>query len=393
MVTVEVARRIIMSQAPLMPAEFRRLEHAIGACLAADALAADDYPRMDVSAMDGYAVGDALGPWREVGSIAAGAVLGKRLALGECARIFTGADVPEGTHAVVMQERVRIAETERVISVEGEVPIGANIRRRGESFRAGELLLPKGERLTAAAVGLLACSGLDEVMVVVEPVVAVVRTGSEFVEAGEDGKGLIHSSNERMMVAAIRSAWMHTEEPPFTAGDDVQEIRSVLSAALSDSDAVITTGGVSVGEHDRMREALEAMGAVIHFHGVKQKPGKPMLFATVEGKPVFALPGNPRAVLVCWYAYVLPFLRTMQGALSIPHAESGLPLAHAVELKGDRAEFRAARIRGGKVELLPDEGSHMLTTLVHADAIAYFPADARAWAVGDSVELIHLPRT
>ncbi|HRD53213.1 MAG TPA: molybdopterin-binding protein, partial [Flavobacteriales bacterium] len=231
-----------------------------------------------------------------------------------------------------------------------------------------------------------------EVMVVVEPVVAVVRTGSEFVEAGEYRKGLIHPSNERMLVAAIRSAWMNTEEPPFTAGDEVQEIHAVLSAALSDSDAVITTGGVSVGEHDRMREALEAMGAVIHFHGVKQKPGKPMLFATVDGKPVFALPGNPRAVLVCWYAYVLPFLRTMQGASSRPHADIGLPLAHAFESTGDRAAFRAAIIRDGKVELLPDEGSHMLTTLVHADALAYFPIGTRSWAAGDPVELIHLPR-
>jgi molybdopterin molybdotransferase len=388
MLTVEEAQRICMANAPAMPAEFRRLEHAIGACLAQDAFAADDYPRMDVSAVDGYAVAGPTGPWSRIGSIAAGQVLGQSLGAGECARIFTGAAVPAGAHGVAMQEHVHIEDGAASIRTAERVAAGTNIRRRGESLRSGELLLAKGERMNAAAVGLLACGGLDEVMVVTEPVVSIVRTGSEFIEQGEDRVGMIHSSNERMLVAAIRTAWFHTEEPPFTASDDPEEIRAVLEAALADSDVVITTGGVSVGEHDSIRQVLDRMGATIHFHGVRQKPGKPMLFATVDGKPVFALPGNPRAVLVCWHAYVLPFLRSMQGALDPFAGRELLPLAQPLVLKGDRAEFRAARIRNGLVELLPEEGSHMLTTLVHADALAYFPHTANKMTQGEHVQLI-----
>ena len=390
MLTVEEAQRICMANAPAMPAEFRRLEHAIGTCLAQDAFAADDYPRMDVSAVDGYAVAGPIGPWSRIGSIAAGQVLGQSLGAGECVRIFTGAALPEGTHGVVMQERVSLGDAAQSVRALTEVIPGANIRRRGESFRSGELLLAKGERMNAAAVGLLACGGLDEVMVVTEPIVSIVRTGSEFIEPGEDHAGMIHSSNERMLVAAVRAAWFHTEEPPFTSSDDPAEIRAVLEAALADSDAVITTGGVSVGEHDSIRQVLDSMGANIHFHGVRQKPGKPMLFATIGGKPVFALPGNPRAVLVCWHAYVLPFLRSMQGALDPFAGREQLPLAQPIELKGDRAEFRAARIRNGLVELLPEEGSHMLTTLVHADALAYFPGSAQGMVQGERVQLIPL---
>jgi len=388
MLTVEEAQRICMANAPAMPAEFRRLEHTIGACLAQDAFAADDYPRMDVSAVDGYAVAGPTGPWSRIGSIAAGQVLGQSLGAGECARIFTGAAVPAGAHGVAMQEHVRIGDGAASIRTAERVAAGANIRRRGESFRSGELLLAKGERMNAAAVGLLACGGLDEVMVVTEPVVSIVRTGSEFIEPGEDRAGMIHSSNERMLVAAIRAAWVHTEEPPFIASDDPEEIRAALEAALADSDVVITTGGVSVGEHDSIRQVLDSMGAAIHFHGVRQKPGKPMLFATVDGKPVFALPGNPRAVLVCWHAYVLPFLRSMQGALDPFAGREQLPLAQPLELKGDRAEFRAARIRNGLVELLPEEGSHMLTTLVRADALAYFPRTASKMTQGERVQMI-----
>ena len=155
---------------------------------------------------------------------------------------------------------------------------------------------------------------------------------------------------------------------------------------------LITTGGVSVGDHDLIRPVLESMGAVIHFHNVAQKPGKPMLFATLNGKPVFGLPGNPRAVMVLYYEFVLPYLRAMQGATDPWPRTDHVPLAQALTAKGDRAEFRAARLQAGKVSLLADEGSHMLRSLIDADALAYLPSNKRTWGEGEPIEVHYLPR-
>ncbi len=134
------------------------------------------------------------------------------------------------------------------------------------------------------------------------------------------------------------------------------------------------------------------LGADMHFHGVAQKPGKPMLFATLNGTPVFALPGNPRAVMVLFWEYVLPFLRAVQGAREPALRSEPLPLVHAVNVKGERAEFRAAQVKGGTVALLADEGSHMLRSLALADAIAFLPAGRKSWAQGERIEVHYLPR-
>lgn len=174
--------------------------------------------------------------------------------------------------------------------------------------------------------------------------------------------------------------------------DDRVALAEALQRAARDFDLILTTGGVSVGDHDHVRPVLEALGAAVHFHKVAQKPGKPMLFAALNGTPVIGLPGNPRAVMVLFWAYVLPFLRAMQGASDPGLGMELLPIAQAVNLKGDRAEFRAARAEQGRVTLLADEGSHMLRGLVDANALVYFPATMRNVNTNDPVEVHHLPR-
>ncbi|MBK9146431.1 MAG: molybdopterin molybdotransferase MoeA [Flavobacteriales bacterium] len=390
LITVEEARRIIMQHAPSTPAEFRALEHAVGGFAAADAFAADDYPRFDTSAVDGFAVGEGHGPWKLVGRIMAGESLRIELRPDECVRIFTGAAVPAGAAAVAMQEHIR-TDDGTVSMMTGELRPGANIRRRGESFIAGELLLAKGERIGSAQIGVLASGGVQEVMVAAEPQVGILRTGDEFIEGAQRDEGRMHSSNDRMLIAAVREAWLPTDDVAYSAADDREALNDALKQAAAENDLVIATGGVSVGDHDLMRPVLEELGATIHFHGVLQKPGKPMLFASLGRKQVFGLPGNPRAVLVCWHAYVLPFIRAMQGAREPWPRSERLPLAGTVKLKGGRAGFLAAQVRGGMVHLLPDEGSHMLTTMAMADAIAYFPADGQAGSSKD-VEVLYLPR-
>lgn len=391
MISVEEAKRIMMGHVRALPFTPLALDLAQDHHLAADAKSAASHPMFDMSAVDGWALCGEGPEWIPVAEVAAGQVMGAPLVPGQCARIFTGAQVPSGTERVAMQEHA--VRVDGVLVLKGELPaLGANIRRKGEQFTEGELLARTGERLGPATIGIIAMGGLEEVEVSFKPWVAVVRTGDEFIEEGSPREGRIFSSNEWMLFAALRKELCEVDDDGavIAADDDAEIVNAIEQAAAAD--VIITTGGVSVGDHDRVEAVLRAMGAEIHFHGVSQKPGKPMLFATLEGKPVFGLPGNPRAVMVLYYEYVLPYLRAMQGAPDPWPRTDRVPLAHTVEVKGDRAEFRAARIQGGRVHLLADEGSHMLRSLIDADALAYLPAAKRSWNGGEAVEVHYLPR-
>jgi molybdopterin molybdotransferase len=391
MIRVEEAKRILLEHVRPMPFLPVPIHEAEGCILAQDLVAMHPHPLFDMSAVDGYAVSGNGSEWRVVGSIAAGGVHDGALVPGECARIFTGAQLPLGTLAVVMQERCS-RDGDRIKLTSGSLNDGANIRRRGEQFDTGDLLLRQGDRMNAPAIGLVASAGVEEVEVAFKPWVSIVRTGGEFIQDGLDRTGRIFSSNDAMLMAALLAEGCEVDqEGAYIAEDDDAELTSVLEEA-SEADVIITTGGVSVGDHDRVAAVLTTLGATIHFHGVAQKPGKPMLFATYKDKPVFGLPGNPRAVMVLFWEYVLPFLRASQGARDPWLRSDKVPLAQALVVKGDRAEFRAARMSGGRVELLTDEGSHMLRSLVHADALVYIPADRREWEEGATIEVHHLPR-
>jgi molybdopterin molybdotransferase len=391
MISVEEAKRILLEHVRPMPFLPVPLHESEGCVLVQDIVATNPHPLFDMSAVDGYAVSGNGPEWRVIGSIAAGGVHDRELGAGECVRIFTGAQVPAGTHAVVMQERC--SRDGDLIKVTIEAPAArANIRRRGEQFDTGDLLLRLGDRMNAPAIGLVASAGVEEVEVAFKPWVSIIRTGGEFIQDGLDRTGRIFSSNDAMLMAALLAEGCEVdEEGAYIAEDDDAELTNVLEEA-SEADVIITTGGVSVGDHDRVAAVLTKLGATIHFHGVAQKPGKPMLFATYKDKPVFGLPGNPRAVMVLFWEYVLPFLRASQGASDPWLRSDKVPLAQALVVKGDRAEFRAARMTGGHVQLLTDEGSHMLRSLVDADALVYIPADRREWNEGATIDVHYLPR-
>lgn len=390
MISVEEARRIMMEHVPVLPSLFLFPDEVSGYYLADDAVAAYDHPLFDMSAVDGYAVRGEH-PWNVMGEVAAGDVFGEVLDERECVRIFTGAQVPASATAVVMQERC-VRDGNMVAYIGAPIVAGANIRRKAESIRSGELLLAAGSLLNPAAIGAITSVGVHQVEVRQKPLVSILRTGGEFIDAEGVKPGRIFSSNDWMLAAALDEQGMLEEQSLFTSGDDLGELVPMIGAALENTDVLITTGGASVGEHDLVRTALERSGATIHFHGVAQKPGKPMLFATLGGKPVFALPGNPRAVLVLFHEYVLPFLRNMQGARDPWPRTERLPLSHALQVKGDRAEFRAAQVRNGHIALLTDEGSHMLRSLIEADALVYLPSTQRTWNEEDPVEVHYLTR-
>ncbi len=389
MIGVEEAKALLMSKVQRLPAEVMPLRS--GGHTANDVLAPHDHPLFDCSAVDGYAFAfDAeVKAWSVVGEVPAGKVFTGELKRGECMRIFTGAMVPAGADTVVMQEFVQ-RHGDRITHTDGKLKAGGNVRKRGEQVRAGDRLLGAGSRLDASAIGLLASCGIRNVHGHRRPRVAVIVTGDEFSAEATPAPGRIFSSNDVMLLAALAEHGIDAQL--LHATDDADALRVAFEKAAATADLVMTTGGASVGDHDLIKPVLERMGAAIHFHGVAQKPGKPMLFATLRERPVIALPGNPRAVMILFWEYVLPFLRAMQGARDPWLRTEHLPITHVVTLKGDRAEFRAAQVKDGRVTLLADEGSHMLRSLVDADALAYFPATMRTLNVNEPVEIHHIPR-
>lgn len=391
MIGVDEAQQLMMEQVTLLPTTTTGLLTAHGRFLAADVVAPNEHPLFDCSAVDGYALSGepSEGHWHIIGEIAAGGVLPTKLEPGQCARIFTGAQVPEGTTAVVMQEFVARTQ-DGVTHNDTRLRSGANIRKRGEQLQRGEVILRTGERLNAAAVGMLASVGVDHVRTTTVPGIGVLITGDEFITSENSGAGRIYSSNDVMLGALLAQTGISAS--PVHVADALDVLERGIRSALDVNDVVISTGGASVGDHDLVRVAVERCGGRIIFHGVAQKPGKPMLFARFGNKVFFGLPGNPRAVLVLYHAYVLPYLEAMQHAGDPWWRTEQLPLEEALTVKGDRAEFRAALVVAGQVRVLRDEGSHMLRSMVEANALAYLPADRREWKAGDPIRIHHLPQ-
>lgn len=391
MISVEEAKRIVMRHVPEVPFDDVGLKEALGRHAAKDVIAPYDHPLFDMSAVDGYAFrfDPAVTRWNVVRHAPAGADLGDICPPGACVRIFTGALLPPGTDTVVMQE-FTTRDGDAMMHSDEKLVKGANVRLQAEQMERGEVILRQGEEITPAVVGLLASVGVRTVSVRLAPEVAVLVTGDEFIEGDQVVPGKIFSSNGLMLEAALRTAGVlsRVEHVP----DEVQALDIALEQAARFNEVIISTGGASVGDHDLVHDAVLRAGGTVHFHGVSQKPGKPMLFATVHGRPFFGLPGNPRAVFVLFHLYVLPFLRAMSGAGDPWLRREQLPIAAGVSVKGARGEFRAARVRNGAVELLADEGSHMLRSMTNADAIVHLPAGQRTWQAGDPVEVHHLPR-
>lgn len=376
-----------------MPREEVPLAFAAGKFLAEDYLAPYDHPFFNQSAMDGYAVrwedlgGEAL---RVVGEIRAGDGPGLEIQAGEAIRIFTGAPVPDSADTVVMQE---MAERDgELVKINGEVNLGANIRRKGEQLETGDVALPAGMQLGAASVGLLATFGENAARTCRIPTVAILSTGDEFASSGADlAEGKIFESNGLMLRAALQQ--MGIESFHATVGDDPAEILKRVEEAAVMSNVLLTTGGVSVGAHDHTRSSLEACGFEVVFHKVNQKPGKPLLFATKRpNRAAFGLPGNPRSALMSFYQYVYPYLRKLMGATSwfLPSLE--LPLAKAHHKKSGRTHFVTGNFADGGVELLGGQSSHMLGSFAEADLLVELPAEATALEVGTKVKAWVLPR-
>lgn len=373
-------REAVLDAVRPLGSEPSRRERAAGRYLAAAAVARQGSPPYACSAMDGYAVhsADVAGPVElpVVRVLYAGDAPGGLLRPGEAARIFTGAPLPEGADAVVREEaaeeaagRVRFREAARR---------GDHVRGAGEDVAAGGEALPAGRRLGPRQMALLAAVGTDEVQVVRRLRVALLCTGDELV------RGRTPDSNGAALAGLL--AGLGAEVAEATVGDELEAIRSAVERGLAAADAVVTTGGVSVGAHDLVPEALELLSAEVRVHGVPMKPGKPFLFALCREKPVFALPGSPSACLVAFEVFARPALLKMAGASACARPSALLPLAEAVEGRRGRARFLWAELApGGRARPLGRDAAQVRGPAL-ADLLLHVPEGTGDLAPGELVE-------
>lgn len=349
-------------------------------------------PPWDNSAMDGYAVCAA-----EAGEgavlpvsqrITAGAV-GKPLAPGSAARIFTGAPIPPGADAVVMQENTEVDD--RGVRILQAVTPGENVRPRGQDVAKGDTIFSAGHRLTAPDLGVLASVGLGSVTVQRPLRVGILSTGDEIVDPGQPlSPGQIYNSNRYLLRGLVTALGQHPIDIGIV-GDDEAATADALAAAVARCDLLLTTGGVSVGEKDFVRDQVERLGE-LKFWKLAIKPGKPLAYGSINGVPLFGLPGNPGAVFVTFALIVRPYLLCMQGALDLEPLALQAPAAFDWTTPGSRREYLRARIqadnRGGQeVALYSNQSSGVLRSASWANALAVVPIGVTV-RCGELVEVL-----
>ncbi len=337
MIAPEEALRLVLENARSLPARTLPPADACGLVLAEPVLADRDYPPFARAMMDGFAVrlADAGRTARIVAEIAAGQVFSVELSDGQAAEIMTGAPCPPGTQAVVAKELARKANDR--VQLPARIVAGQDIAPQGSECRAGELVLRPGQIVTPLAVAAMASFGMTTVRVTPRPAVAVITTGAELTAPGQEpGLGEIRDSNGPMLSAMARDLGL--EQVACQHAEDVIEAIVAALEQAAQHDITLLTGGVSVGKYDLVPQALRRFGVEVVFHKVRQKPGKPLLFARRNAQLVFGLPGNPLASHLCFHRYVAPAIRQMGGKTAAIEPLCGI-LAAPVEPKGGRTFF------------------------------------------------------
>jgi molybdopterin molybdotransferase len=378
------ANRLAPVVTPLGPA-------ALGRVLAEDLLADCDSPPFAKALMDGFAVRSADGdrPRRVVEEVAAGAVPTRAVGAGEAAAIYSGAPVPDGADAVVMKERTAFLPDGRV-RIDGAIKPGQNVLDRGREMTAGDVILPAGTVLTPAALGLAAAVGRSSASLYPAPRVGVLATGNELVGVdGVPGPGQIRNSNGSMLAAQSARAGAVVRDLGI-GRDDAEELRRLAYDGLTTSDVLLLAGGVSAGKLDLVPDVLRSLGVEAHFHKVRMKPGKPLLFGTLGQKLVFGLPGNPVSSFVCFELFVRPALSKLAGHAEVGPQTLALPLTGPLAVTNDRPTFHPARLDGMQVHPLPWFGSADLRGLLAADALIVLPPGSVALEIGKMVDVIGL---
>ena len=392
MLSVEEALAQILSKVRALPTERVDLLAALGRVLAEPVRSTRVIPPWPNSSMDGYAVrasdtrpGAAL---TVVGRIVAGALPERPIGPGEAMRIFTGAPLPGGADAVVPQEDVDVADAR--LTLRDASKQGAYVRPAGEDVRIGDLVLEPGTAVGPAEVGLLATLGHAQVEVSRRPRVAVLSTGSELADLGtEPGPAQIPNANSYSIMAQVMEAGGAAINLGI-APDRLDVIGDRIGRGR-EADVLVSSAGVSVGDLDLVRDALVAAGAELHLWKVNMRPGKPITFGTLDGRPVFGLPGNPVSAMVTFELFVRPALLAMQGRRRVARPRLQAVAAERIANPGSRRGYLRVTLqeREGRwrARLTGQQGSGILRSMVAADGLAVVPPDTTV-AIDDEVEVL-----
>ncbi|MGE4405214.1 molybdopterin molybdotransferase MoeA [Pseudomonas sp.] len=383
----------LLARVPALPAvEHVALSDALGRVLAEPLSAPFPVPAWDNSAMDGYALCaaelPAEGGWLPLaGRIAAGDAADQRLPAGHAVRIFTGAPLPPGADTVVAQEDCQV-EADRVRLP--AVSRGAHVRRQGEELAAGAPVLQAGKRLRPQELGLLASFGVARVAVYRRLRVGLLSSGNELREPGQPlAPGQIYNSNRYCLLGVLRSLGLEVHDYEILV-DELAASRDALALAASEWDLLITSGGVSVGEEDHLKQAIRELGE-LHLWRLAIQPGKPLAFGEVGGKPWIGLPGNPAAALITSLVVARPFLLRAQGCSEVLPKPLRLPAGFAWRKLNSRRQYLRARLEtvGGELRvcLHPRQGSAMLTSASWAEGLAVVECN-RTLEEGQPVEYL-----
>ena len=392
MISVVEAASLITQYCLPLPKITTTLANAFGCYLAEPVLSPTNSPPFDQSAMDGFALAyshtaiDQPVPLQD--EAPAGLTQPQTLEKGKTIRIFTGAPVPQNADTVIIREDV--LENDNSITIKPEkYQHGINIRKKGSQIEAGAIAAPVHTALNAGTIGFLASLGVNEVVVHAKPVIGIVVTGQELVQANKQATlqyGQVFESNSITLQAALKQHHFEAAEAN-TAPDDLDALKQLFAQTLAKTDVMLVTGGVSAGNYDYVPQALQANGVTIVFHKIAQKPGKPILFGVFGNKLVFGLPGNPASVLTCFYQYVLPALQTLMGSKQAFGQTISVPLLHNFYKKGSLTCFFKGQLKENGVTLLDDQESYKLKPFVTANCLVILPAAKNQFDAGDLVNI------
>jgi molybdopterin molybdotransferase len=393
MISVTEAKKIINENVFSLQPVTLPLQVSAGLILAENIYATLDIPAFPQSSMDGYAF--SFEGWKQhkrlkiAGEIAAGSNEIFTLAPENTVRIFTGAAVPVGADTVIMQEKIKTANGELIIEDEALQP-GSSVRPKGSEIKAGALAVEKENILSPAAIGFLAGIGITEVQVYPNPSISIIITGNELQQPGQPLKhGQVYESNSFALKAVLKQLSFDNIQILY-ATDKSETVTATLQKALKQSDVVLLTGGISVGDYDFVLQAATECGVEKLFHKIKQRPGKPLYFGKKENKLVFGLPGNPSSVLTCFYQYVIPALEKLSKR-KIGLQTIKAPFAKTFQKNTGLTHFLKGFYDGKTAMPLDAQESYRLSSFAKANCLIQIDEEITSLKEGELVDIYLLP--